>query len=260
LVLPRLDPKHKGMSGGELDGEGNTFIEEEDREGIGAYGQETGKGNNKCYSLSCFLLPIPSHHSLCLWGCSSPNHLLPPASPPCCSLTLVHEAFTGTRASPPTDALQGPSSATYLAGDKIRSMCTLSLVVQSLGALGGLVSCYYYSFYEVANPLSYLSPFFNSSIGIPVLSSQFNGWLREYLPLYLSDSGRASQETAILGFCQHALLGIHNIDWVWWLHVGWIPMCGSHWMTFPSVSALHFISIFPPVNILFPSSKKYWSI
>jgi hypothetical protein len=32
----------------------------------------------------------------------------------------------------------------------------------------------------------------------------------EHPPLYLSGSGRASQETAISGSCQHALLGIHK--------------------------------------------------
>jgi hypothetical protein len=32
----------------------------------------------------------------------------------------------------------------------------------------------------------------------------------EHLPLYLSGSGKASQETAISGSCQQALLGICN--------------------------------------------------
>ena len=33
-------------------------------------------------------------------------------------------------------------------------------------------------------------------------------------PLYLSGSGRASQETALSGSFQQALLGIHNSVWV----------------------------------------------
>jgi hypothetical protein len=39
-------------------------------------------------------------------------------------------------------------------------------------------------------------------LGTPVLNPMV-GW--EHLPLYLSGSGRASQETAISGFHQHAL-------------------------------------------------------
>jgi hypothetical protein len=35
-------------------------------------------------------------------------------------------------------------------------------------------------------------------------------WLAEHPVLYLSGSDRASQETAISGSCQHALVGIHN--------------------------------------------------
>jgi hypothetical protein len=70
--------------------------------------------------------------------------------------------------------------------------------------------------------------------------------------------GRASQETAITGFCQQALVGIHNSVWVWWLYMGWIPRWGSLWMAYPSVSTQHFV--FPPMSILFPPSKKDWSI
>jgi hypothetical protein len=46
------------------------------------------------------------------------------------SPTLEHRAFTGPRVSHPIDILQGhPSSATYAAGAKGPSMCTLWLVV-----------------------------------------------------------------------------------------------------------------------------------
>jgi len=69
-------------------------------------------------------------------------------------------------------------------------------------------------------------------------------------------AGRVSQETTISSSCQHAPVGIPNSDWVWWLHVGWIPMWGSLWMTFPSVSAPHFVSIFPPVSIVFPILRR----
>ena len=97
-------------------------------------------------------------------------------------------------------------------------------------------------------PLQLLSPFSNSSIGDPVLSSMVDC---KHLPLYLSGSGRASQKTAISGSCQQALLGICNNMWVWCLYVGCIPGWGSLWMAFPSVSVPHVVPVFPPVSILF---------
>jgi hypothetical protein len=78
------------------------------------------------------------------------------------------------------------------------------------------------------------SPSSNSSIGVPVLSPMFGC---EHLYLYLSGTGRASQGTAISGFCQQALLGIRNSVWVWCLQMGWIPRWGSLWMAFPSDAA-----------------------
>jgi hypothetical protein len=63
--------------------------------------------------------------------------------------------------------------------------------------------------------------------------------------LYLSGSGRASQETAISGSCQQTLLGINNSVWVWWLHMGWVLKWGSLWITFPSVSIQLLLHVFP---------------
>jgi hypothetical protein len=40
-------------------------------------------------------------------------------------------------------------------------------------------------------------------------------------PLYLSNSGKASQEAAISGFHQQALPDIHNNVQVWWQYMGW---------------------------------------
>ena len=74
----------------------------------------------------------------------------------------------------------------------------------------------------------------SSSIGDPVLSPMVGC---EHLPVSLSNFGRASQETAILGSCQHALLGSHNSVCVRWLYMGWISRWGSLWMAFPLVSA-----------------------
>ena len=78
----------------------------------------------------------------------------------------------------------------------------------------------------------------------------------EYPPLYLPGSGRSSQEIAVSGPFQQALLGICNSIWVWCLYMGWIPRWGSLWVAFPSVSAPHFVSIFPPMNILFPLLRR----
>jgi hypothetical protein len=45
------------------------------------------------------------------------------------------------------------------------TMCTVWLVVYSLGALGVLVSSYCYSYYEAANSFSSLGPFSAPSLG-----------------------------------------------------------------------------------------------
>jgi hypothetical protein len=74
----------------------------------------------------------------------------------------------------------------------------------------------------------------------------------EYPLLYYSGTGRASQETAVSGSCQQALVGIcHNV-WVWWLFMEWIPKWSSLWMVLPSVSALNFVSVTPSMDTLFP--------
>ena len=63
---------------------------------------------------------------------------------------------------------------------------------------------------QTPSPPSVLS--LNSAIRDPVLSSMVGC---ELLTLDLSGSDRASQETAISGSSQQALLGIHNSVWVW---------------------------------------------
>jgi hypothetical protein len=74
----------------------------------------------------------------------------------------------------------------------------------------------------------------------------------EHPLLYLSGTGRGSQETAISGSCQQALVGIHNSIWFWRLFIGWIdPQVG-----FPSISASHFVSVTPSMSILLPLLRK----
>ena len=113
------------------------------------------------------------------------------------------------------------------------------LVPGSSGGTGWLILLF---FLWVANHFSSFSLFSDSSIGDPVLCTMCD---YEHPPLYLSGSDRASQETAISGSCQQALLGIQNSVWVWCLYMGWIPRWDSLWMAFLSVSAPHFVPAFP---------------
>jgi hypothetical protein len=78
-----------------------------------------------------------------------------------------------------------PSSATYAAGAMGPSMCTLWLVVWSLGALRDLVGWYCCCSYGVANPFSSFSPFSNSSIEGPVLSPRVGCEPLPYVYIYL---------------------------------------------------------------------------
>jgi hypothetical protein len=88
-----------------------------------------------------------------------------------------------------------PSSGTYVAEVLGPSVCILWLVVHSLGVPGDLACLHCCSPpHGTANPLSSFSPFPNSSIWDPMLSPLFGC---KHLPLYLSGSSRASQETAI---------------------------------------------------------------
>jgi hypothetical protein len=59
-----------------------------------------------------------------------------------------------------------------------------------------VVSVYYCSSYGAATPFSSLGTFSSSFTGDPPL-------------LYLSDTGRASQETAMSSSCNQALIAIH---------------------------------------------------
>ena len=76
----------------------------------------------------------------------------------------------------------------------------------------------------------------------------------KHQPLYLSGSGRASQEAAISGSCQQALLGFQNSVWDWRQYTKGIHRWESLWMAFPSVSAPHFVS--PPIAVLFPFLRR----
>ena len=117
----------------------------------------------------------------------------------------------------------------------------------------GLVSSYCCSSYRAANPFNSLDTFTSSFIGDPVLRPMDDC---EHPLLYLPDTGRASQETAISGSCQQVLVGICNSVWVWWLFMRWIPRWGSFWMVIPSVFAPNFVSVTLSMGILFPLLRR----
>jgi hypothetical protein len=96
----------------------------------------------------------------------------------------------------------------YICSWSHESLHVYSLVGGLIPGNAGSTGCSYCcSSYGAANPFSSLDPFSSSSIGVPVLSPM-DGC--EHPLLYLSGIGRASQETAISGSGQQALVGIHN--------------------------------------------------
>ena len=64
----------------------------------------------------------------------------------------------------------------------------------------------------VVTPYSSSIPFSNSSTGDSMLIPK-RGYKK--VPLYLSLSGGASEETTIAGSCQKALIGIFHGVWPW---------------------------------------------
>jgi hypothetical protein len=121
----------------------------------------------------------------------------------------------------------------------------------SQGALEILVSSYIYSSYVSVNKFRSLGTFSSSFIGDTV-PHPMEGC--EHPCLYFSGTGRASLEVAVSGSSQQAFVGIHNSVWVWFMR--WISRCGGLWMVMPSVSAPNFVSVTPPICILFPFLRR----
>jgi hypothetical protein len=98
------------------------------------------------------------------------------------------------------------SSATYAA---VVPLCVcFGCWFSSWELWGVLVTSFWCSSYGAASPFSSLGPFSSSSsIVDPVLHPQVGC---DHPLLYLSGTGRASQETTISGSFQHALVGIHK--------------------------------------------------
>jgi len=121
--------------------------------------------------------------------------------------------LTGPRAQ--HGCLTKPSSATYV--DECHKSLPVypwdgGLVPGSSAGFGWLIL--FFSLWG-RNPFSYFSPFSNFSIGVPVLSSMVGC---EHLPLYLSNSGQASQEAPVsMHFLASAILsgfGDCIRDWI----------------------------------------------
>ena len=142
------------------------------------------------------------------------------------------------------------------------SMCILWLVVQSLGAPGvwpvvtvalSLCGCKPPQLLQSLLHVLHLGP--RSSV--QWLAASFLLCICQALAEPLR---RQPQQASI---SKHFPCIHHNVL-VWWLYVGLRPRWDSLWMAFPSVSAPHFVSIFPPVSILLTLLKsteatKLWS-
>ena len=143
-------------------------------------------------------LPSRNHlfHSLtqCLHeGTPTPTHPLPLS--PWHSSTLGHWAFIGPRASPFTDAQQGPILC-YICDWS----CGLLYVYSLVGGLVPRSSEWIWLIDILVTPMRLQTrscP--NFHIGVPMLSPVF-GYV--HVHLYWSNSGRVSQGTIILGSCQ----------------------------------------------------------
>jgi len=158
----------------------------------------------KCYHFSQFSpqkYPIPSPSPCFYEGAPHSTHPLPPHHSGI-SLHLGNSILKGFCSY---RCLTMPSSATYWLEPWVHLYSLVGGLVP--GSSGG-VGWYCCSFYGVANPFSSLSPFSNSPIRDPILSPMVGC---EQLPLYLSGSGTASQETAISGSCWQALFFFFDV-------------------------------------------------
>jgi hypothetical protein len=130
-----------------------------------------------------------------------PNAPTPP-SWPWHSPTLGHRTFTGSRPSYFIDNRLGHPLLHMHRETWVPPCDFFDWWFSPRELWGVLVSSYCCSSYGAANPFSSVGTFCSSFIGDPVLLPM-DGW--EHPFLYLSDTGRASQETALSGSCQLAL-------------------------------------------------------
>ena len=83
--------------------------------------------------------------------------------------------------------------------------------------VGGLVPGSSWEVHIVVSPIGLQTPLAPWVLSLllhwDLVLSPMDGY--EHPTLYLSGTGRVSQETAISGSCQQGLVGIHNTVWVW---------------------------------------------
>ena len=159
------------------------------------------------------------------------------------SPTLGHQAFTGPRASP-TDVLQG---------HRLLHMhlepCVLFGWCFSPWELWG-----YWLVHIVVPPVGLqtpLAPWVLTLVPLLVTLSSVK-WLAESIHLFICQAlVELHRRQLYQAPVSKHLLASKNSVWILWLYMGWIPMWGSFWMAFPSVSALHFVSVSPSMGILF---------
>jgi hypothetical protein len=150
-------------------------------------------------------LKIPLSHSHSPLFTNPPTLLPPPGIPLHCDLSQDQ--------APLLSLMSHKAIMCYKCGWSHGFLNVYSLVGGLVpGSSGVLVGSYCGSSYGAADPFSSLGPFSGSSIGNLVLSPM-DGC--KHSPLYLSGTVRASQETAISGSYQKALVGIHNSVWFW---------------------------------------------
>jgi hypothetical protein len=154
-------------------------------------------------------------------------------------LTALKFPYTGTSNLHRTKCLSSHwcqislSSVTYPAGAMGLSMCTFWFSPCEFARLILLLSLWCCSSF---------SSFYNSSIGNPMLSPMV-GW--EHPPCICQALAEPLRRQLHQAPVSKHFLAICNSVWVWRLYMGWIPRWNSLWMAFLSVSALHFVPVFP---------------
>jgi hypothetical protein len=189
------------------------------------------------------VLPYPSTHS-CLLALAFPYTGV--------LNTLRHKGLFSHRC--PTR----PSSVTYAASAMGPSMCILWLVVQYLGVPGGGVWLV-----DTVAPSMGLQP--PSSMDPPSRILRSVQWLAASICLCIFQALAESLRRQLY----HASISKHFLAPTIYgpglvTVYGMISRWGSLWMAFPSFSAPHLVSIFPPVHILFPLLRcteafRFWS-
>jgi hypothetical protein len=122
----------------------------------------------------------------------------------------------------------------------------MQLETWALGGAGYFILLFHL---QSCRPLQLLGTFSSSSIGGPVFHTIDDC---EHPLLYLSGTGKASQETALSGSFQQNLAGVCYSVCIWWQIMGWTPEWGRVWMIHPFVLAPYFVSAIPSMDILFP--------